>query len=87
MASPKQMVITTHYKPDADALGSSLGLAAYLKKKGHSATVVTPSDYPSFLNWMHGNEGVVVYDPARNHDQVQKLIQKADVIFCLDFAL
>ena len=35
LSSPKQIVITTHQNPDADALGSSLGLSAYLKKKGH----------------------------------------------------
>ncbi|HZI24394.1 MAG TPA: bifunctional oligoribonuclease/PAP phosphatase NrnA, partial [Chryseolinea sp.] len=43
---PRKTVILTHFKPDADALGSSLGLAHYLKKKGHIVTVITPSDYP-----------------------------------------
>ena len=44
IASPKKIFITTHVKPDADALGSSLGLANYLLKKGHEVTVVTPTD-------------------------------------------
>lgn len=82
---PKQILITTHHKPDADALGSSLGLAGYLKKKGHQVTVVTPSDYPGFLNWMQGNEEVLVYT-SENDAQVQKLIREAGVIFCLDFS-
>ena len=86
LTSPKKIVITTHHKPDADALGSSLGLAAYLKKKGHQPTVITPSDYPTFLNWMHGNEDVLVYDPKKNDDLARKLIKQADAIFCLDFA-
>ena len=42
--TPRNIVITTHFKPDADALGSSLGLAGYLKKKGHKVSVITPSD-------------------------------------------
>ncbi|NOS56836.1 MAG: bifunctional oligoribonuclease/PAP phosphatase NrnA, partial [Cyclobacteriaceae bacterium] len=46
LASPKKVVIVTHFKPDADALGSSLGLAGYLAKKGHSVSVISPSDYP-----------------------------------------
>ncbi|MDP3929539.1 MAG: DHH family phosphoesterase, partial [Bacteroidota bacterium] len=29
-----KVIITTHHKPDADALGSSLGLYNYLIKKG-----------------------------------------------------
>jgi phosphoesterase RecJ-like protein len=77
--------ITTHHKPDADALGSSLAWAGYLKKKGHSVTVVTPSDYPAFLNWMQGNEEVVVYEPRHNDRQVRDLVNRAELIFCLDF--
>ena len=85
LQSPKEILITTHHKPDADALGSSLGLLGYLKKKGHKVTVVTPSDYPGFLNWMQGNEDVIIYS-AQNDQQVKNLINQAEVIFCLDFS-
>ncbi|MBF9251799.1 bifunctional oligoribonuclease/PAP phosphatase NrnA [Pontibacter sp. 172403-2] len=81
---PKEVMITTHHKPDADALGSSLGLAGYLKKKGHRVTVITPSDYPDFLNWMEGNEDVLVYS-EKNDALVQRIIGESQVIFCLDF--
>ncbi|GAB2791810.1 phosphoesterase RecJ-like protein [Hymenobacter luteus] len=86
LAHPRQIFITTHHKPDADALGSSLGLAGYLRKKGHSVTVVTPSDYPNFLAWMPGNEEVVVYEPTENDAQVREIIGTAEVLFCLDFS-
>ncbi|MDU0372584.1 bifunctional oligoribonuclease/PAP phosphatase NrnA [Hymenobacter endophyticus] len=86
LAQPRQIFITTHHKPDADALGSSLGLAGYLRKKGHSVTVVTPSDYPNFLAWMPGNEEVVVYEPRHNDAQVRDIIARAEVLFCLDFS-
>lgn len=86
LQEPKEILITTHHKPDADALGSSLGLAGYLKKKGHLVTVVTPSDYPAFLNWMNGNNDVIAYDPATNDELVRKIFSQADVIFCLDFS-
>ena len=85
LATPKKILITTHHKPDADALGSSLGLAGYLVKKGHQVVVVTPSDYPAFLNWMPGHETVVVYD--QNSDgRVRQLVNEAEVLFCLDFS-
>lgn len=84
LKEPKEVLITTHHKPDADALGSSLGLAGYLKKKGHRVTVITPSDYPGFLNWMHGNSEVIVYS-EQNDTLVQRLIKEAQMIFCLDF--
>ncbi|SNC68541.1 phosphoesterase RecJ domain-containing protein [Hymenobacter gelipurpurascens] len=86
LSQPRQVFITTHHKPDADALGSSLGLAGYLRKKGHTVTVVTPSDYPSFLAWMPGNDDVVVYEPRKNDAQVREIIGTAEVLFCLDFS-
>lgn len=85
ISSPKKVVITTHHKPDADALGSSLGLAAYLKKLKHQVTVVTPSDYPEFLEWMPGNDEVIVYDEKRPKIAA-KFFDEAEIIFCLDFS-
>ena len=61
LEQPKKIVITTHHKPDADALGSSLGMANYLVKKGHHVQVITPSDYPDFLKWMKGNDDVLIF--------------------------
>ena len=82
--APKKVVITTHYKPDADALGSSLGLASYLKKKGHQVHVISPSDYPDFLNWMEGQAEVINYE-AGYEKKSEKLIAEADMVFCMDF--
>jgi phosphoesterase RecJ-like protein len=85
LSSPRKVLLITHFKPDADALGSSLGLAGYLKKKNHLVTVITPSDYPDFLNWMPGNEEVVIFhrDKIRHFEQ---RISDSDIIFCLDFS-
>jgi phosphoesterase RecJ-like protein len=85
LREPRKVVILTHFKPDADALGSSLGLAGYLKKKGHSVTVITPSDYPDFLTWMPGNSEVVVFQKERMQ-QSASLIQQSEIVFCLDFS-
>ncbi|TXK46455.1 bifunctional oligoribonuclease/PAP phosphatase NrnA [Pontibacter qinzhouensis] len=85
LKEPKEVMITTHHKPDADALGSSLGLAGYLKKKGHRVTVITPSDYPNFLAWMQGNDEVLVYSD-KNDALVRRIISESQVIFCLDFS-
>ena len=83
--SGKKIVITTHHKPDADALGSSLALYWYLKKKGHSPVVISPTDYPGFLHWMSGQEGVVIFNEGKEKES-EELIKNADMIFCLDFS-
>ena len=85
LSAPRKVLIITHFKPDADALGSSLGLAGYLKKKGHSATVITPSDYPDFLSWMPGNADVVIFTKDKARD-FERRIAESDLICCLDFS-
>lgn len=88
LSRPSNVVIVTHYRPDADALGSSLGLAGYLKKKGHQVSVITPSDFPGFLKWMPGSEAVMVVrknNPATQQAS-ESIIRSAEIIFCLDFS-
>ena len=83
LAEPKHIVITTHHKPDGDAMGSSLGLYNYLIQKGHYVRVIAPTDYPSFLQWLPNNPEVIIY--TEKHEDSQELVANADFIFCLDF--
>lgn len=79
----ENIVIVTHFNPDGDAMGSSLALYNYLIKTGKSATVITPNDYPDFLQWLPGNKKVVEY--SSNPKKSASLIAKSDLIFTLDF--
>lgn len=85
MSQKRKTVILTHFNPDADALGSSLGLLRYLKKKGHESLVIAPSEYPEFISWMPQDKEVLVFRKDK-HDKFVKLIAEADTIFCLDFS-
>jgi phosphoesterase RecJ-like protein len=85
LSQSRKIVIVTHFKPDADALGSSLGLSGYLKKKGHQVKVITPSDYPDFLAWMPGNDDVLIFHKDRPAP-AERFVNEAEVIFCLDFS-
>jgi phosphoesterase RecJ-like protein len=76
-------VITTHHKPDGDAMGSSLGLYNYLIQQGHHVKVITPTDYPDFLAWLPGNGEVMIY--TEHIDAAAALVDAAELIFCLDF--
>jgi phosphoesterase RecJ-like protein len=83
LATPQKIVITTHHKPDGDAMGSSLGLYAYLIQLGHHVKVITPTDYPQFLHWLPNNSDVIIYTDETQH--AAELVQEAALIFCLDF--
>lgn len=82
-ASSGKIVITTHHKPDGDAMGSSLGLYHLLKNAGIDSQVITPTDYAEFLHWLPGNDTVMVYEADK--PKSKELIDAAEYIFCLDF--
>lgn len=83
LKTPQQVIITTHHKPDGDAMGSSLALYHFLISQGHQVNIITPSDYPDFLYWMPGNETVINYE--YNPGKSRQLTENATLIFCLDF--
>ena len=76
-------VITTHHKPDGDAMGSSLGLYLFLKKYVKTVHVISPTDYPDFLHFLPGNKEVLVFEGQEA--ECTRITQNAELIFCLDF--
>lgn len=78
----QHIIISAHQTPDGDAVGSSLGLASYLRNKGKEITVVMPNSFPSFLNWMEGADNVLYYDSDKQ--ATEEAIAKADLIVFLD---
>lgn len=83
LSQPKKITITTHQKPDGDAMGSSLGLYNFLIQLGHDVQVVTPTDFPDYFKWMPGCENVWNYEKAGL--LADQFISKSDIVFCLDF--
>lgn len=83
LAELKHIVITTHPKPDGDAMGSSLGLYNYLIQKGHQVRVIAPTDYPTFLQWLPNNPEVLIF--TEKPEVSKQFVAEADFIFCLDF--
>ena len=72
-----------HQKPDGDAMGSALGLYHFLKGMGHDAMVISPTNWADFLSWMPGCESAIDFE--RYREKSIKIINEADIIFCLDF--
>ncbi len=81
----KRIVITMHQLPDADAMGSSLGLATFLKKKNHQVNVISPTEYPDLLAWMPGIDEVLIWQ--KHHKKSIQHLKAADIICCLDFSV
>ncbi len=83
ISEPQKVTIIMHKSPDGDAVGSSLGFCHFLKKFGHTVTVLAPNVFPDFLKWMPGAKDIITYD--KKPTEAIAAIRSADLVACLDF--
>jgi phosphoesterase RecJ-like protein len=63
-----RFLVTCHVRPDSDALGSAIGLAAVLDAVGKEAVVFSEGGVPPLLQFLEGKERVVDRVPAKPFD-------------------
>ncbi len=83
LKNTQKIAIVTHWSPDGDAIGSSLGLYHFLKKLGKKADVIVPNAFPDFLDWMPGTKGIINFQ--LNEKKASQILKNAELIFTLDF--
>lgn len=83
MRSARRIVLISHARPDGDAVGSVMGLLAFLESRGREAVPVFPDRFPDFLRWMDPAGKSVFYDESP--EEAGRLVGNADLIVCLDF--
>ena len=77
----ERFLITTHLRPDGDALGSQLALGRFLQKLGKSVMMLNSDQPPYMLDWMPGADDVQVFEGTFEQ---HKAIAEAEVAFLLD---
>jgi len=83
IAASKHIVITAHKGPDGDAVGSTLGLQHFLHSLGKEVTVIMPDPYADFLNWLPGQDQILILE--NEPEKVQAVFDQADLLFVLDY--
>ncbi len=83
LQTPSKVFITTHHKPDGDAIGSMMALYHYLIKKGHTVTAVSPNELPDFLEWIPGTKKMLNFEEQQQ--EALTALKNADYIFGVDF--
>ncbi|MFM1884706.1 MAG: hypothetical protein RL168_890 [Bacteroidota bacterium] len=82
---PYRLVLTSHWNPDGDAIGSTLGLAHYLRGIGHNVHVIFPNAPSAPVAKAPGYTAPFVHlydqDPAGCSD----LFSQAEGLFSLDY--
>ena len=76
----ERFILTSHVRPDADAIGSELGVAALLDQLGKRVRIVNPSGMPEHLEFLDPNRRVHKYSAAADGET----IEDADVHIILD---
>lgn len=79
----RNVVITCHTGPDGDAIGSSLAMYEYLKRKGKQVVVIVPNYFPDYLRWMNDADKIIQYD--RRRALSKSYFQQADLVIALDY--
>lgn len=83
LATPRDVLITSHRNPDGDAVGSSMALYHFLVKFGHTVRILMPSEFPASLAWIPSTDEIIIFDIEP--DRGKEVIEKADFIFALDY--
>lgn len=81
LLSKQHVFITTHARPDGDAIGSQLALGLFLEKLGKQVDMINSDPAPVNLSWMPGVDKILVYDKSLDHRQ---RINDADAIVIVD---
>jgi phosphoesterase RecJ-like protein len=74
------VVLTTHTTPDADALGSQLGLLRFLRALGREVRAINADAVPEALLFLDGGEDLEQWDAAVH----ERVVLDASLIVCLD---
>jgi phosphoesterase RecJ-like protein len=64
--SHQRILVSSHVRPDADAIGSALGLACLLKHLGKTVRIVNPSAPPANLFWIDPEQMVETFGGSVN---------------------
>lgn len=76
-----RLFLTSHVRPDGDALGSEVAFASFLGKLGKQVTVLNSDPPPANLEWLPGVRDVRVFDGSLAQ---RRCIDEAGAVFVLD---
>lgn len=78
-----QIVISSHFSPDGDSIGSSVALFRMLHKQGKKVTICHADPAPDSLAYLLSD--VLFYSYKLQANEVTELMANADLILCLDY--
>ena len=77
----QRIVLSTHVRPDGDAIGSELAMGLFLKKVGKEVLLLNSDPPPPNMHWLPQLDLAKTYDQSIAH---REAIDKADAILVMD---
>jgi phosphoesterase RecJ-like protein len=77
----RRIVLSTHERPDGDAIGSEIAMALYLRARGKEVHVINADPAPHTIDWLPGADVLTVFDGSIAQ---REAIATADVILVID---
>ena len=81
-----RIVTVSHTRPDGDAVGSSFGMARWLRSQGKEVTTLFPDPVPATLDFLFTDTDRAscrIY--SEDPDGAAAAVRSADLVICLDF--
>ncbi len=78
----QRVACVCHVNPDGDAIGSTLAIAAWMKRLGKECRVVVPNRFPDFLQWMPSTNEIIRYD--RKAAEADEYLRHTDLLWVCD---
>ncbi|NNJ24208.1 DHH family phosphoesterase [Alienimonas chondri] len=79
-----RVVLTSHARPDADALGSELALAAILEEMGKTVSIVNPSAAPDNLAFLDPHGRIAVFGRGQGGATGEDFVENHDLHLIVD---
>ncbi|MCE5305513.1 bifunctional oligoribonuclease/PAP phosphatase NrnA [bacterium] len=76
----KKIIISTHFNPDGDAIGSALALWNYFQINNKDALIIIADDVPKNMQFLEGANKILKFNPKTNIHH----IKQADLIILED---
>ena len=75
------LVLTTHINADGDGVGSQVALAAWLRSRGKTVSIINPTRYPASLEFLLSEKDEVLDCGSKKAEDV---VKRADLAVILD---
>lgn len=83
LSTANNIALIPHRNPDGDAMGACLALFHFFQQSSKRVVVISPNDFPAFLNWMPSIQQSFCFE--NQEEKCKQQLKESEVIFYLDF--